>query len=172
MTGSARSLIISMVLVALGAVIWLALVPRPSKVDAPTADVTGIARERSRAQQWSLAYPQGLPSGWRPVNVRMLPAQNEQPTWQAGYDGPNGGYAAVLQTSGKPTSWMRSQTDGAAARGMVTIGGTGWAKVEKSDPDQRSLVRTAPLNGLTTVVTGTGSWEQLQQFAAALKPGS
>ena len=38
------------------------------------------------------------------------------------------------------------------------------------DGDQKALVRTTPLAGLATVVTGKGTWNQLEQVAKSAKP--
>lgn len=171
--GSVRNMVISAVVVSLGCIAWWAFVPRSDKVTPPTVDVAGIAREIGLSQKWDPAVADGLPSGWSPVNVRLVSLSSQPKTWQAGYDAPNDGYAAVVQTkvSGdNRTSWIKAQTGSGSAKGNVTIGGVTWAKVERSDGNQRSLVRQSALSGLATVVIGTGSWSQVQQFASALKP--
>nr|WP_279672240.1 DUF4245 domain-containing protein [Flexivirga meconopsidis] len=168
--GSTKNMVISAVVVALACLAWWAFVPRQEKVTRPVADVGGIAREIGISQRWDPAVADGLPKGWTPVNVRLRTAAGATPTWQAGYDGPGDGYAAVLQTKGGNDAWVSAQTGSGTGKGTVAIAGGQWKKVERSDGEQRSLVRTTPLGGLTTVVTGTGDWTQLQDFAARVKP--
>lgn len=170
MPGGIKSMLISTVVVVAACLVWWAFVPRVNRVSQPVEDVAGIAREIGLQQHWDPAVADGLPAGWQAVNVTLLDQSGQPATWQAGYDGPNNGYAAVLQTNDGGASWVNAQTGGGSTQGTVTIGGVAWTKVQRSDGDQRSLVRSSELSGLSTVVTGTGSWAQIEQFAAAVKP--
>ncbi|MBB2894361.1 DUF4245 family protein [Flexivirga oryzae] len=168
--GSVRSMVISTVIVVLAVIGWWAFVPRSDQPAAPVADIAGIAREVGIAQHWDPAVADGLPKGWQPVNVRLVTAEHLPPTWQAGYDVSGGKYIRVLQTEDTSDDWVNTQTGDGAAQGTVTIDGVKWAKTERSDGGERSLVRSTPLGGLATVVDGTGDWSQLTRFAKALKP--
>ncbi|AKU17704.1 DUF4245 domain-containing protein [Luteipulveratus mongoliensis] len=171
MGGSARSMIISM-LVLLGAcAVWVAMVPRVSSVSKPVEDVPGIAREVAVTQKWDIALPQGLSTQWIPTNVRLLKYDNQPATWHAGYQAPSGKFVSLEQTKNGSDNWIRTQTGFGKASDLVSIGGASWTKFVNEDKDQRSLVRTGPLGGLDTVVTGKASWEELQHFAGTLKPG-
>ncbi len=163
-------MIISMVLVMLAVLIWWAWVPRASNTTQPTADVAGIAREIGLSKHWDPAVAVGLPKGWQAVNVRLVSVDNQPDTWQAGYDAPGGSYARVVQTDNGATSWVQAQTGDSKAAGSVTVDGVRWSKLQRTDGGERSLVRSQDLGGLSTVVTGTGSWDQLQAFATTLKP--
>jgi len=163
-------MIISMVIVVLAVIGWWAFVPRSDQPAAPVADIAGIAREVGLAQHWDPAVADGLPKGWQPVNVRLVTAEHLPATWQAGYDVSGGKYIRVLQTANTSSEWVKTQTGAGAAKGAVTIDGVRWAKTERSDGGERSLVRSEPLAGLATVVDGTGNWSQLTRFAKALKP--
>lgn len=168
--GSARSMIISMVLVMLAVLIWWAWVPRASNTAQPTADVAGIAREVGLSKHWDPAVAVGLPKGWQPVNVRLVSADKQPDTWQAGYDAPGDSYARVVQTKDGATSWVQAQTSESTSAGSVSVNGVRWSKLQRSDGGERSLVRSEDLGGLTTIVTGTGNWDELQEFAKSLKP--
>lgn len=168
--GSARSMVISMVLVMLAVLAWWAWVPRASNPTQPTADVAGIAREIGLSKHWDPAVAVGLPRGWQPVNVRLVSVDQQPDTWQAGYDAPGGTYARVVQTDNGAASWVQAQTGQSTAAGAVTLHGVRWSKLQRSDGGERSLVRATDLAGLSTIVTGTGNWAQLQTFVKALKP--
>lgn len=163
-------MIISTVIVVLAVIGWWAFVPRSDQPPAPVADIGGIAREVGIAQHWDPAVADGLPKGWQPVNVRLVPAEQLPDTWQAGYDVSGGKYIRVLQTQDASDEWVRTQTGDGASEGTVTIDGVTWSKRARSDGGERSLVRSKPLAGLATVVDGTGDWSQLTRFAKALKP--
>lgn len=168
--GSARSMIISMVLVVLAVLAWWAWVPRADQTQQPVADVSGIAREVGLSKHWDPAVAAGLPKGWQPVNVRLVSTKDQPDTWQAGYDAPGGSYARVVQTDNGTSGWVSAQTDKSAPSGSVTIAGVRWNKLTRSDGGERALVRSKPMAGLSTVVTGTTDWSTLQEFAASLKP--
>lgn len=172
MSGTAKSMIISMVLVVLAVLGWTALVPRVNKVDRPGVDVAGIARETAIAQKWTVTYPQPAPKGWIPANVRLVTFQNQPATWQAGYDLPDSKYIAVQQTDKPNQLWTDHQTNYGKPEGTVEVAGVKWTKVYRNSNDQSSLVRSEPLNGLATIVTGRADWSELQQFASLLKPAA
>lgn len=161
-------MVISMVVVVLGALVWFALVPRISQ--APSQSVpnpAGIAREVGGAQKWDVALPQGL-SGWTPVNVRLLRMPDQPAMWHAGYRAPSGEFAALDQTPRSTPTWVSGRTGTAQTSGSVSLGGQQWNRYEHEG--RRSLVRVKPLGGLGTVVSGDVEWEELQRFAAALRP--
>lgn len=168
--GSARSMIISMVLVALAVLAWWAFVPRAEQTTQPTVDVAGIAREVGRAKHWDPAIAQGLPKGWQPVNVRLVSVDKQPDTWQAGYDAPGGCYARAVQTQDGTSDWVAAQTDQSTRTGSVTLAGVRWTQLTRADGGERSLVRSRPLAGLSTVVTGTCDWGRLHRFAESLQP--
>lgn len=163
-------MIISMVLVMLAVLVWWAWVPRASNTTQPTADVAGIAREVGLSKHWDPAVAVGLPKGWQAVNVRLVSVDKQPDTWQAGYDAPGGSYARVVQTENGAATWVQEQTGESTPAGSVTVHGVRWSKLQRSDGGERSLVRSKDLAGLTTIVTGTGGWDQLQAFATSLKP--
>lgn len=163
-------MIISMVLVMLAVLVWWAWVPRASNTAQPTADVAGIAREVGLSKHWDPAVAVGLPKGWQAVNARLVTVDKQPDTWQAGYDAPGDTYARVVQTENGEPTWVSAQTGESKPAGSVTVQGVRWSKVQRTDGGERSLVRSKDLAGLTTIVTGTGGWDQLQEFAKSLKP--
>ncbi len=172
MRGSAKSMVISMVVVVAAVIGWLAMVPRVSSVSQPVVDVDGIAREVSHSQHWDIAVAQGLPQSWKPTNVRLIGEKHLPKTWQAGYTGPDSAYVAVRQTENGGAGWVRHQVGSGHRAGSATVGGVTWTKYQQPSNDQLSLVRTQKLNGLSTVVTGKADWSQLEMLAKALTPYS
>lgn len=170
MRGGVRSMVISMIVLLAAVAVWFAMVPRVSSVSTPIADPQGIAREVGAQQKWDIAIPVGLPDGWAAQNVQLLTFDKQPATWQAGYDAPKGGYVAIFQTKDGDADWVKQQTYSGEPAGTITIDGVTWTKYDRASKDQKSLVRGEPLSGLSTVVTGLGSWDQLQQFAGALQP--
>jgi uncharacterized protein DUF4245 len=56
------------------------------------------------------------------------------------------------------------------AVGSRQVAGATWAEYHREDKRQRSLVRLLP--GVTLVVTGTASFDELAVLAASLRPQS
>lgn len=169
MSGTAKNMVISMLVLLVGCLVLIALVPRVSSVQQPVANVAAVAREVGADQKWDVAVADGLPKGWTPTNVTLM-TDNPPDTWQAGYTTPGTHYAAVVQTSGGDAAWVSRQTGAAKRVGTVSLGGAMWTRYERNDGEQRSLVRSGPLAGLSTAVIGTAPWSQLNRFAAALRP--
>lgn len=168
MSGSAKSIITSMLVLLAGCLVLVALVPRVSSVRPTTANVASIARAVSLGQKWDVAVADKLPDGWTATNVTLIPGKPD--TWQAGYTSPDTKYAAVLQTAGTSQAWTQQQISTSRQVGTVSIGGVTWTRWERTDGNQRSLVRPSELAGLSTVVIGTVSFNELDRFAAALQP--
>ncbi|MBO1756369.1 DUF4245 domain-containing protein [Allobranchiibius sp. CTAmp26] len=169
MSGTAKNMVISMIVLVAGCLVLIALVPRVGSVQQPVANVAAIAREVGDEQKWDVAVADGLPTGWTATNVTLM-TDNPPDTWQAGYTTPGTHYAAVVQTSAGDAAWVTRQTGAAKRVGTISLGGATWIRYERNDGEQQALVRTVPLGGLTTAVIGTAPWSQLNQFAAALRP--
>ena len=92
-------------------------------------------------------------------------------TWHAGYQSPTGNYVALEQTKDATDGWVAAQTNRAKKTGQLDAGGRTWATYVRSGKVQNSLVDRGTAPGeLTTIVTGTGTFLELQAFAEALRP--
>lgn len=169
MSGTAKSMVISMVVLLGGCLVLYALVPRVKSVQPASANAVSIARSGGAQQKWNVALAQSLPKGWTATNVTLI-AGSLPRTWQAGYTAPDDRYATIKQTRNGDKRWVAQQTGPSTKVGTVSIGGVDWTKYKRSDGGALSLVRSAPLSGLTTVVVGTGAWPQVELFARAVRP--
>jgi hypothetical protein len=162
-----RSLLVVGALVAL----LIAVVPRVSTVSQPPVDVASSAVEVARSSGWPIERPEGLPDGWKPTSVRYVRSTDGLMTWHAGYQSPRGSYVAVEQTRDATNAWVSAQTNRARRTGELASGGRTWGTYVRSGKVQNSLVhRPDGEGGLTTIVTGTGTFDELSAFAAALRP--
>jgi Protein of unknown function (DUF4245) len=168
MLGSAKSMVLSMVAVLVGCAIWIWAVPQSTNPPKPVKNVASIAREVGIEQKWDVALPQGLPKQWVPINIRLIRVDSQPPTWHAGYQAPDEEFVSAEQTDKGDDAWIRRQTQDGDVSGSMTIKGVRWTRYVSGDVN--SLVRTAPLGGLRTVVSGKTDWATLQTFAAALQP--
>ena len=166
------SMVISLAVVLAIVCAVLLLVPRVNGVTQPPVDVEAGARVAASRVDFVPSVPVGLPPTWRPTSVRTTVATERVLTWHVGYliDDGSGApvYAAVEQGKDAPADWLRAQTNRGRPDGTQDVGGVQWQRVLRTDKVQNSLVRERA--GVTTVVTGTASYEQLAFLAAALRP--
>ena len=168
--GSLRSMVISMALILVAVLAWVAMVPRVSSVSQPSVDVSSVARQVRQETSWAISQPQ-LPAGWKATNVRFTPAGDGLRTWHAGYLSPEGNYVSIDQTNEATERWVSAQTSNGQAEGTMSAAGRSWQKLSSRDTVQRSLVsRGSGAGNLATVLSGTASYAQLAQFAGALEP--
>lgn len=173
-SGSVANMIWSM-LVMVGIVLALVLmVPRPNAVTQPAVDVGASAREVARTTGWPILQPTGLPDGWKATSVRYVRSTDDLMTWHAGYQSPDGNYVAVEQTMDSTWHWVEAQTNRSAKVGAVEAGGRTWVSYDRGDSKlQRSLLNRPDGKGqLTTLITGTGTFEELAFFAGTLQPAA
>jgi Protein of unknown function (DUF4245) len=170
--GNLRSMVISMVVILVAVLAWVAMVPRIREVSQPSVDVTSVARQVRQETSWAISQPQ-LPAGWKATNVRFVAAGDGPRSWHAGYLSPDGNYISIDQTAvtGATDNWLAARTSDGQAEGTLAAAGKTWQKLSSRGTVQRSLVsRGTGATGLATVLSGTAPYAQLAQFAEALKP--
>jgi Protein of unknown function (DUF4245) len=146
------------------------ITPREDKEILPTADYGNhLFALRSEAPYTPYA-PEGLPVTWRPTSSRLSGLDGKGPVaWHLGMVTSSNEYAALEQSDERPVGkYLWRMTNSREPVGVQQVAGQNWQRYYRKDKDQRSLVRTLP--GLTLVVTGTASYEELAVLAAALKP--
>jgi hypothetical protein len=162
-----RSLVVIGVIVAA----LIAIVPRVNSVSQPPVDVAGSSVEVARTSGWPIERPESLPEGWKATSVRYVRSTDGLMTWHAGYQSPTGNYVAIEQTKDATDAWVSAQTNRAARTGEVQAAGRTWGTYVRSGKVQNSLVHRAESPAeLTTIVTGTGSFDELPAFAETLRP--
>jgi hypothetical protein len=167
-----RSMVISMVVIMVAVLAWVAMVPRVREISQPAVDVTSVARQVRQETAWAISQPQ-LPTGWKATNARFESAADGVRTWHAGYLSPDGHYLSIDQTSvaGAADNWISARTSSGQAEGTLWAAGRTWHKLSSREVLQRSLVsKGSGAAGLTTVLSGTAPYTQLMQFAEALRP--
>jgi Protein of unknown function (DUF4245) len=170
-SGSVANMLRSLLVIGALVALLVAIVPRVNTVSQPPVDVASTAVEVARSSGWPIERPEGLPDGWKATSVRYVRSTDGLMTWHAGYQSPTGNYVAVEQTRDATSEWVSAQTNRAPQTGKLAAGGRTWGTYVRTGKVQNSLVAapTTP-QGLTTIVTGTGSFEELAAFAETLRP--
>lgn len=160
-----RDLILSLAVVTVFVAFLFAMVWRPSPDPVRTVDPAPMLRVARAEAEYPVLAPVGLSSGWRSTSARFE-VDGTASTWFLGYVTPDDEFVAVTQTDGEPGDFIAEQTVQGQPDGERIIKGDQWQQYIADD--QRSLVRSTDTS--TTVVTGTVSYEQLQDFVGRLSP--
>jgi Protein of unknown function (DUF4245) len=124
-----------------------------------------LSAARSDAPYPILA-PVGLSERWRATSVRYEPDETAT-TWHLGFVTPQDAYAGVEQSDGRPSNFIQEMTNAGGLEGTREIDGFTWQRWLRESKGQRSLVLTQ--DNVTTIVTGTASWDELHELASALR---
>ncbi|MEE1756327.1 DUF4245 domain-containing protein [Streptomyces sp. SP18CS02] len=118
-----------------------------------------------RAAPYAVVAPEGLAGEWKATSVSY--ERQEANAWHLGFLTPEREYVAVEQsTAARPDKYIGQVTHEASATDRTQqVAGQAWQRWE--GPKYDALVRRD--KGVTTVVTGTASWERLGEMAAALQ---
>lgn len=159
----------SLALVLLAVAVVLLLTWRPQPDPIKVIDPAPALLQARIEAPYPVLYPADLDAGWRPTSARwqVTEASAPDPAWHIGFVTPTDAYAQVGQSATQSTAYLAEQTgDGS----IVAIGGP-WQRYEGYGPQgeaSRALVRI--VDGVTTVVSGSAGWEELQLLADRLSP--
>jgi hypothetical protein len=145
------------------------ITPRSQKEVLPTVDYIQHARVLRAAAPYSVYVPEGLPARWRPTSSRVTGTQGKEPVaWHLGFVTPSDQYAALEQSDERPEVFVARMTNRNQRVGAQQVAGASWDQYFREDKKQRSLVRRLP--GVTLVVTGTATYDELAVLAGSLRP--
>lgn len=138
---------------------------------APEDPVAEIDPAPIAAQVATVApFPVLLPTddGWRATAARWEPTVEsmEEPVWFAGgvYSA-TGPFASISQSEASGADYLAEQVGTGEPTGeTVQVAGQTWQRYLATG--ERNLVNST--DGVTTVISGTGSWEELTRFAESL----
>lgn len=171
--GSAKNLVLSLLAVLGMVAVLILIVPRVSSVSGPEVDIRATAVDVQRRTGWPIVEAVGLPEGWTPTSARYVRTTDGFMTWHAGYQLPDATYVAVEQTMDPTRAWVEAQTNRAPKAGTIEAAGRTWTTFERDTKVQNSLLDDPQTTGdLTTLITGTATFEQMADFATYLQPVS
>jgi hypothetical protein len=169
--GSTQNLVLSLLAVLGMVAVLVLIVPRVNSVSGPPVDIHATAVDVQHRTNWPIVEAVGLPQGWTPTSARYVRTTDGFSTWHAGYQTPSGTYVAVEQTMDPTSRWVEAQTNRAPKVGTLDAGGRTWVKYERDTKVQNSLVDDPKAPGrLTTLVTGTATFEEMADFVTHLEP--
>ncbi|MCA1782861.1 MAG: DUF4245 domain-containing protein [Dermatophilaceae bacterium] len=157
-------------LLVIGAIMALLVIvfPRAQPV-TPDIDVLETAQQVEQSTGWPISAPRDLPEEWVSTRAQYLRSTDSLMTWQAAYQTPAGDYAALQETVDATDAWVTAQVNRSPRVGQLEVAGTTWDQYNRDGKVQRSLVRRGEPGEVTTVVTGTASFEELQVLVESLE---
>jgi hypothetical protein len=162
----------SMALLACLAVVGLVILITPRRNDnaLPRADYQSDLAGLRAIAPYAVQAPQGLPQQWYPTSTRLSGHAGGPISWHLGFNTPQKEYAALEESNETPEgagNFVDRMTSQGHPDGTFQIAGATWNRTFRPDKKQRSLVRRLP--GLTLIVTGTASYDELAVLAGALR---
>jgi hypothetical protein len=88
--------------------------------------------------------------------------------WHLGYLTARDAYASLEQSDESPSAFVPRMANRDRPDGAQQVAGASWERYYRPDKKQSTLARRLP--GVTLVVTGTASYDELATLAAALRP--
>ena len=154
----------AVVLVLVGVIVAFNVAGQPDEVVRVVDYPSAIAQARSQAP-YDVLGPDPLPGRWRVTSARTEQAGGSV-SWHLGMVTRDGDYAAVEQTDGDRDQFVQQFAAGASRAGTARTGELSWQRLEDGEPEDRAMVRT--VDGVTTAVVGSASWDELAQLAESL----
>ncbi|MER6960595.1 MULTISPECIES: DUF4245 domain-containing protein [unclassified Streptomyces] len=163
---TARDMILSLGVIMIAAGVIYLFVPHDDRApDVKRVDYRVELLTARRAASYPVAAPEGLPDTWKATSVRFK--GDDFDAWHLGFHAPDGEYVTIEQSTQKRSQFIDQASQGSTATKVTEqIGGRTWTRYTGGRYDALVLQDAA---GSTTVVAGTGSFEQLSTMAGALK---
>jgi len=136
-----------------------------------TGEAVPYARELAGARAavtYPVLAPVGLPDGWRATSVRLSPAGDGKTQWHMGWLSREDRYFGLEQSDDDRSDLLADVLDGTREDGTSLVAGQPWDRLRESGGDVRDRVLVRTVDGVTTIVNGTGSYAELERFAATL----
>ncbi|MCX5050773.1 MULTISPECIES: DUF4245 domain-containing protein [unclassified Streptomyces] len=160
-----RDMILSLGLIGIAAALIYVFIPHEdSAPDIKPVDYRVELLTARRAAAYPVAAPEGLSKDWKATSVRFQGDNFD--AWHLGFHTPDAQYVQIEQSTQRPSEFIDDASQGASAtKATQRIDGRTWTRYTGGRYD--ALVLTG--KGSTTVVAGTGSFQQLTEMAQALK---
>lgn len=167
--GSLANMLRSLLVIAAIMAVLVLMFPRVQP-ESPDINVLETAQQVEESTGWAISAPRDLPEEWMPTRAQYLRSTDGLMTWQAAFQTPAGDFASLQETVDATDAWVTAQVNRSPRAGELEVAGETWERYDRDGKVQRSLVRRGSSGEVTTIVTGTASWEELQLLVEALEP--
>jgi hypothetical protein len=156
------------------AAVVVVAVPVPHAAEPVTISYRSDLAKLTRLAPYSAVAPAGLPGAWQPVTSGLAVGGANGAgtvTWQLGFMTPDGLLASLEETNASAAAFIRRMTNDGTPSGAASLAGRTWTLSATPSRGQRSLFYTSPA-GVTLVVSGNATWDELRELAASLRPAA
>ena len=139
-------------------------------VGVRTVDPSTTVQLAAARADYQVLAPTGLDEEYLPTSARTdagAAAEGDPVTLEIGYLTPSEEFAGFVVSDDRGADPVTAVLDGARERGTVEIDGERWTRSTTVD-DETALSRET--DGVTVLVTGSASDEELQTVAASVEP--
>ena len=150
-------------------VIVIVLLPRPHFNAVKPIDPTQAIRSAQRTAQYHVQVPTGLASTWQPTSANVYgPDEHHIVHLHIGYVTPRGAYAALEESNAEAKPFIRLESSHGKLTGYRSINGQVW-DVRYAANQRDNTVNVTTTSGVTLVVTGSATVDELTELAASLR---
>ena len=157
-----------LVLICLAFVGWLAFLRQDDDGEpVPPIDPGPSVARAAEYADYPLEAPVDLPEGYRATDTDVTGGPEGPVTLRIDYVTPSDEYVAFATSDDPEAPEVAHVLRGAQAGGTAEIGGRDWTR---STTGRGETVLCRQADGVTVLVTGSGSDEELEAVAAAVRP--
>ena len=169
-----RSLV-PLVLIVLGVVWWTSFRQSPDVEPVKPIETATTVQLAANRAGYPLLVPTDLPRGYRPTSIRTDAGNAEEGdpvTLEIGYVTPSDQFAEYVVSDDPRADAVASLLGDATAAGDVQIGGDTWTRATRLHEREEETVLSRTEDGVTVVVSGSASDEELETVAGSVLPYS
>lgn len=162
---TARNIVITMVILIVGVLVYLALFPRVEHTPHRDVPVTPEAQMVAESVGWTVFVPEPRPEGWSATSTG---SEGDPMVWRVSYHrgfDDDAEFVRVQQIGHSQAGELRKSLPGQSA-GEKDVDGTTWQIYSGSE----GPVWAAEKDGTFIVLSGVASDQVFEQFAASLSP--
>jgi cytoskeletal protein RodZ len=169
-----RSLV-PLVLIILGVVWWTTFRQSADVEPVKQIDPSTTVQLAANRADYPLLVPTDLPRGYRPTSARTdagNAGEGDPVTLEIGYVTPSDEFAQYVVSDDPRDDAVTSLLGDATAAGSVQIAGDTWTRATRLHEQDEETVLSRTVDGVTVVVSGSASDEELETVAGSVQPYS
>ena len=152
------------------AIVWWTNLQQSGDEGVRTVDPTSTVQLAAARAGYQLLLPTGLDEDYLVTSARTdagNAGEGDPVTLEIGYLTPAEDYAGFAVSDAPRADALAAVLDGAVEQGTVDVGGQTWTR---STTEREETALSREFDGVTVVVTGSASEEELRTIAAAVEP--
>ncbi len=133
-------------------------------------DSVGALEQAVSTSTFPILFPTPLPSGYKATSARFEPdtyGATGDRRWYVGFTTAHNDFVSLWQTTAPLRRILAATSNGGDCSTKQTVNGVEWTKCDGGKPTSRAYGHS--VDGVTTVVSGTASFSELEAFINTLQ---